>query len=467
MIKLPKTTEYIRVRRYRLVATTDLVAKFERNIDVENKIYNYVVKYLEKTYGVKHLGKPFPTTKTGKIYLVKDILIPKILKDIYGLDSWNGKKIGIHSQALRDEYLISILTNFGEYRKTLRKASRMSKEDKENYRNNRHGNNSKHKSWYRKGSLNYLRPNQSKHCVSLPSNGQAKILSAHFIKMQDYGTVQVVENVKNMKNFTIVTTKIKRRADGSFELQVVFKSIKKRQKPIKMLGADWNMKDSKAWHTSDDTELYISKEISIKADALEQQINQLKSQRDLMPWVSRRSSRKSKLNQKIQYLYAKRNHILTDEYNRMARVLLKDVDLLAIEDLDSKKMRKESLGLNTEQNKAKNRKLAKIKPYEMSQLIKQRANELGKTVVLVDSYKTSQVEYGTEFEEKHDVTVREWTSKYTGKRIKRDLNASRNILAWAINPQKHIKYREILKRKKTSDDKQKISIKPTDLIEIN
>ena len=156
---LLRPTEYIRVRRYRLVATTDLVAKFERNIDVENKIYNYVVKYLEKTYGVKHLGKPFPTTKTGKIYLVKDILIPKILKDIYGLDSWNGKKIGIHSQALRDEYLISILTNFGEYRKTLRKANRMSKEDKENYRNNRHDNNSKHKSWYRKGSLNYLRPN--------------------------------------------------------------------------------------------------------------------------------------------------------------------------------------------------------------------------------------------------------------------------------------------------------------------
>ena len=31
MLKLPKTTEYIRVRRYRLVATNDLVAKFERD----------------------------------------------------------------------------------------------------------------------------------------------------------------------------------------------------------------------------------------------------------------------------------------------------------------------------------------------------------------------------------------------------------------------------------------------------
>lgn len=48
MIKLPKTTEYLRVRRYRLVATNDLVAKFERNISVENKAYNYVLKYLLK-----------------------------------------------------------------------------------------------------------------------------------------------------------------------------------------------------------------------------------------------------------------------------------------------------------------------------------------------------------------------------------------------------------------------------------
>lgn len=119
MIKLPKTTEYIRVRRYRLVATNDLVAKFERNIEVENKIYNYVLKCLEKTYGVKHLKRPYPTNKKAKLFLAKDVLIPKILKDLYGLSKWDGKKIGIHSQALRDEYLVSILTNFVEYRKNL------------------------------------------------------------------------------------------------------------------------------------------------------------------------------------------------------------------------------------------------------------------------------------------------------------------------------------------------------------
>ncbi|WP_283604312.1 transposase [Ligilactobacillus salivarius] len=465
MIKLPKTTEYIRVRRYRLVATDDLVAKFERNIEVENKVYNYVLKYLEKTYGVKHLNRPYPITKKAKVFLAKDVLIPKILKDIYGLSKWDGKKVGIHSQALRDEYLVSILTNFGEYRKTLMSAAKMSKQDKEDYKNNVHNNNPKHKSWYRKSSLNYLRPNQSKRCVSLPSNGQAKIMSAHFIKIQDYGTIQVVENLTSMKNTNIVTTKIKRKSDGKFELQVVFKTVNKRKEVINKIGADWNMKDNKAWHTSEDEELYIDKDVSDKADELENKINKLKSQRDLITWLPRNSKRIVKLNKEIRYCNSKRSHILTAEYNEMAKKLLSKNDLVAIENLDAKEMRKRQEDSSKSQNRAKNRKLAKIKPYEMEQLVIQMANRLGKTVILVDSYKTSQVEYGTEYQEKHSVDDREWTSKYTGKTIKRDLNASKNILAWALNPKEHIKYKESLELQK--EDKIKKAIRPQSLITIN
>ncbi|WP_278915124.1 transposase [Ligilactobacillus agilis] len=464
MIKLPKTTEYLRVRRYRLVATNDLVAKFERNIAVENKVYNYVLKYLEKTYGVKHLKRPYPTNKKAKLFLAKDVLIPKILKDLYGLSKWDGKKVRIHSQALRDEYLVSILTNFGEYRKNLISASKMSKQNKKDYQNNLHGNNPKHKAWYRKGSLNYLRPNQSKKCVSLPSNGQAKIISAHFIKIQDYGTIQVVENINNMKDTKIVTTKIKRKANGQFELQIVFKTINERKEIVNMIGADWNMKNNKIWHTSDNDELYLSKNVSDKADKLETEINKLKSQRDLITWLSRTSKRIVKLKEKIRYLSSKRSHILTAEYNEMAKKLLFKNDLVAIENLDAKEMRiRNQSSLN--QNKAKNRKLAKIKPYEMGRLLIQMANRLGKTVILVDSYKTSQVEYGTEYQEKHGVDDREWVSKYTGAVIKRDLNASKNILAWALNPKGHIKYKESLKLYK--EGKIKTAIKPLDLITIN
>lgn len=101
----------------------------------------------------------------------------------------------------------------------------------------------------------------------------------------------------------------------------------------------------------------------------------------------------------------------------------------------------------------------------MEQLVIQMANRLGKTVILVDSYKTSQVEYGTEYQEKHSVDDREWTSKYTGKTIKRDLNASKNILAWALNPKEHIKYKESLELQK--EDKIKKAIRPQSLITIN
>ena len=147
--------------------------------------------------------------------------------------------------------------------------------------------------------------------------------------------------------------------------------------------------------------------------------------------------------------------------------------MIAIELLDAKEMRRESDTFNKAENHAKNRKLAKIKPYELSQLLTQVADREGKTLIKVDSYKTSQVEYGTDYQEKHDPTEREWISKYTGKKIDRDLNASRNILAWAINPKKHIKYRErqvaIRKAKKAGVEETKLpkDIKPNWLIEVN
>ena len=63
MIDLPKKTEYIRVHHCRLVTTPQLEKRYAENIDVLNKAYQYTVKYLEKTYGYKHLNRPYPTEK--------------------------------------------------------------------------------------------------------------------------------------------------------------------------------------------------------------------------------------------------------------------------------------------------------------------------------------------------------------------------------------------------------------------
>lgn len=326
MIDLPKKTEYIRVHHCRLVTTPQLEKRYAENIDVLNKAYQYTVKYLEKTYGYKHLNRPYPTDKKGKIYVIKDQIMPRFLHDVYHIDKWDGKKVPIHSQALRDEFMVSIMTNFVEYRKVLKKAARMTKQEKEDYRNNKYGNNPQHRSWYRKGSLAYLRNGKSHTTVSLPSNGQIEVLSAHHIKIQDYGDLQTIDNIKHFKHLTIVTSKIKRKGDGTFELQLVLKDQHRRRKPTKKIGADWNMKDNKIFHTSENQRIYLNPKVSVDADKYEYIINNLKSQRShLEKFLNHKSSRLVKLTELIRYYNVRRTNVLTEAYRHMAKNYLKDI----------------------------------------------------------------------------------------------------------------------------------------------
>ena len=342
MIDLPKKTEYIRVRHCRLVTTPQLEKRYVENIDILNKVYQYTVKYLEKTYGYKHLNRPYPTDKKGKIYVIKDQIMPRFLHDVYHIDKWDGKKVPIHSQALRDEFIVSIMTNFGEYRKVLKKAAKMTKQEKEDYRNNKYGNNPQHRSWYRKGSLAYLRNGKSHTTVSLPSNGQIEVLSAHHIKIQDYGDLQTIDNIKHFKHLTIVTSKIKRKGDGTFELQLVLKDQHRRRKPTKEIGADWNMKDNKIFHTSENQRIYLNPKVSVDADKYEYIINNLKSQRShLEKFLNHKSSRLVKLTELIRYYNVRRANVLTEAYRHMAKKLFEGHNLIAIEQLDAKEMRRE------------------------------------------------------------------------------------------------------------------------------
>ncbi|CAH0417950.1 transposase [Periweissella ghanensis] len=448
MLELTPTTEYVYVRHYRIVTTPALVLKHQRGLHVQNELHNYAVKYLEKTYGRKHVLRPFPRTLTAKQFLVAEIA-QRFAKDCYALDRWNANKIGLHSQGAR-LFLLTLLTNFSQYRKTLFKAFKMSSQEKSDYKNNEHGNNAKHRSWYRKGSLNFLRKNNSYKTISLPDNKQIKVVSNHGIKIQDFGVLQVVENIKNLANKQIVISKLKLKGNGHYELQLVIREQITRKQPNSKIGVDWNMKDNKIFHTSTDQTHYLATTIADQADYLEAQINTLKSRRDKLIWLGVTSQRLIKLNQQIKYLNIKRTNILDEAYKKLARALFQATDLVVVEQLDSKEMRavkRTNTGLN--------RKLAKIKPYRLMELIEMRANKSGKTLIRVDSYKTSQVEYGTEFAEKHPVAVREWISKYTGNMISRDLNASKNILAWGLDPEKHIKLKDYP------------AIKPSSLIAIN
>lgn len=435
MHKLSPTTKSVRVHRLHLVVTDELVAKHTDGIIVQNELHNYAVKYLERTYGVRHINRYYPNTRTSKVYVIKD-LMAMFAKERYSLKRWNATKIGLHSQGAQ-QLLLTLFTNFGEYRKALYHASKMTAQEKLDYVNNTHGNNPQHRSWYRKGSLAYMHDGQSYRTITLPANGIVEVTSAHHIKIQHFGVVQVVENIKNYKGMKIVMTKIKHKADGHFELQLVISSDVVRVEPTTKVAADWNMTNNKMFHTSNDEEIYLSNKVVSKADNLERQINRLKSERDRYVWLGHSSRRISKMNNEIRRLNTKRVNILDEHYKQIAHLLIDDYDVIVIENLNVKDMRAKK-----RQTRSANRKLAMIKPYRMGQFIEMLANRTGKTLIKVDAYKTSQVEYGTMHEEKHDTSIRYWISTFSGKLINRDLNASLNILDWGLNPEHHIKLKD-------------------------
>jgi putative transposase len=192
------------------------------------------------------------------------------------------------------------------------------------------------------------------------------------------------------------------------------------------IGIDWNMTNNVAYHDSNNKQYQLPREVIAKADQYENQINKLKRKRSLMHGNTK------KIAKKIQKLSAKRAQLLNEAYRIIAIELVDLIEVLVMEKIGAKNMRKST-------GKAKNRKLALLKPYEAKKVIQNRAFKQGVTVVEVDAYKTSQVEYGTEIVDKHPLSQREWISPATGKVVDRDHNAARNILEWGLHPSRHIK----------------------------
>jgi putative transposase len=88
--------------------------------------------------------------------------------------------------------------------------------------------------------------------------------------------------------------------------------------------------------------------------------------------------------------------------------------------------------------------LADVQPYSLTQAVIDAATSSGKTVILVDPYKTSRVEFETGYvhEAKISLSVRGWPSPVDGRWVDRDVNAARNILSWGKSPSLHRRHIE-------------------------
>lgn len=440
-------------RQYHVVLTEAQKEKHVLALQSECALFQYALKFLYKTYGYKHLDRKQPRGKQRGCVL-HDIKA-RFIKEKFQIERWNVKRLGLSSQAA-NEFLKTLWTNFWEYRKELEKrAKAMDKVTRYNYKanilKNKKGKhtNPKHKAWYRKGAINFLRDGASFSSVSTPNQKNKSttlsVIDKHTLHGPDWGTLHVCEDVSGIDVGSVAIIRVKRIPDGTYRLQLVFMRERDRGEEDslgKVVGYDWNMAHNEAFRSSDNKKFFIPQKAVDLANKYEDQINKLKSKRDLEKKRSGVTKSYYELDRRQRRLYARRKNLLTDTYRKMAHDLVDDFDTIVLEKLSAVEMRiRESFSYGEEVKKKNiNRKLAVVKPYEFQQIILCLVRKQNKKLKQVDCYYTSKAchECGAIF---NDLKPGQKTWICPSCKIKhdRDYNATLNILDWGLHPEHHAK----------------------------
>ena len=134
------------------------------------------------------------------------------------------------------------------------------------------------------------------------------------------------------------------------------------------------------------------------------------------------SNNRYKIIIKIQRINQKMNNLKKHLINNLSNIIVKNNDIIALEDLDIKNMyQKHNIA----------QKLVDIPLYKLIETIKWKAYLLGKKVIQINRYFPSSQECsicGNKNEEVKDLSIRKWKCSNCGNIHDRDINASINIM---------------------------------------
>lgn len=457
--KLPKKDiTFVVTRRFKDVfLTTDQEQLLTCQLDVLMNIRKFTLKYLERTYGIKHLKKHFPDTQIEKAALISKIITFWVTKQFTGNEHgvkqdrkgqiksyrYDKKRFLVHSASLQKN-LVELLTNFGEYRKKLQETIlHGSVESRKKYFYNQKGNNRQHHKAVHAGSLSYQRTLRS---VVFPCTGSmkpyVKVVSNHQILLPDYGVVTVKENMHKMLTSNVRTIMLVKQSNGRVDVHVAIQKTRCRKRHnLQMNAVDWNLTNNVPY-----TDIY-NHPYEIKDDILKQVFkltNRYDQNHHNLSILANHGRRHTKRYQiqliRLNKTSRKLSYVLDNRYHEITNQLASENDYLAVESLNYNQMVKERASKN--QNKA-NRRFMIVKPARLHQLLLEACNRSGTSLIDVDCYKTSQMIYGTHYHcEKYPTSKRDWYSDFANREILRDQNSACNILNWALHPDQHIKVYE-------------------------
>lgn len=427
--KLPEKQTRVYTRKCQVYLTDAQVAVHNRALVASNKLHNYALTKLERRFGLAPgtRRRVFPTGKWLRVVL--DEIRLSFALEMYGLTRWSHSAIGLSAQMAQAQ-LVKLATNFAQYRESAQSLMMAPTAHREKW-SRIHG-----KPVWRRGAIQHIRPGDTgKQSITATNDKSVFVRSKTTIQLPLIGLVQTCRDLSKVikGEAAIRTITLKRIRGNKYELQMTFSETIAKV-PVKAeVGLDWGMAGrtvftSNAGLVIENDELVVARVSAIRNEvsALQERMAKTKSPRKVF-----------QLKGKILRLHAKASNVMTNEQRRIARAIADEYDLIVLERLNSLSMRRRGRG--SAQSRGFNAKLAVVQPYSLTQAVIDAATSSGKTVILVDPYKTSRVEFETGYvhEKKIPLNVREWVSPVDGRRVDRDVNAACNILSWGKSPSLH------------------------------
>ena len=224
-----------------------------------------------------------------------------------------------------------------------------------------------------------------------------------------YRTSKKYKNLLKSSKINNITVK---KENGKYYAIVNIKtSIDELEKKDKEIGIDLGLKNLATLSDGQEiTNLDLKREIK--------QIRKYQKKLSRQKYMSKKYQKTLK---KYHKWINRLNNKIQNAYHKFSKYLVKNYDLIGMEDLNIKGMFK---------NKKWSNKMQKISLYKLITMIQYKADRYGKTLIQIDRYFPSSKKCHVCGHINHELTIdiREWTCPHCKTKLHRDINAAINIL---------------------------------------